>query len=80
MTPVHVLPVLSWKVYHITNFLKVGGYTMASYACDRQLYSHLISVLGKDYYIAVASFPGDRQLYSQFSIEYYHVTNSLLAR
>ena len=25
MTPVHVLPVLSRKVYHITNFLKGGG-------------------------------------------------------
>ena len=69
MTPVHVLPDLSWKVYHITNFLKggVGGYTMASYACDRQLYSQfsvkiLIFNNCLEERLLYSQLSGDRQL------------------
>ena len=83
MTPVHALPVLSWKVYHITNFLKGGGYTIASCACDRQLYSqfsvkkyfYLIIVLGKDYYIA--SCPGIDNYRARYPLTCYHITNFL---
>ena len=33
--------------------------------------------MGKDYYMYIARFPGDRQLYRQFQLKYYHITNSL---
>ena len=83
MTPVHVLPVLSWKVYHITNFLKGGGYTMASHVWDRQLrsqfsvkkYFYLIIVLRKDYYIA--SCPGIDNYRASYQLTCYHITNCL---
>ena len=73
MTPVHVQPVLSWKVYHITNFLK-GGYTLASCACDRQLYSKFSvkillfnNCLGER--LLYSQLSGDRQQYSRLSID-----------
>ena len=81
MTPVHVYPVLSWKDDHITNFLK-GGYTIASCACDKQLYNQFSVKI-----IPFNNCLGERLLYSQLSgidndrasyqLTYYHITNYL---